>query len=1041
MITIKNTQHYLLLCIILLCSVLQAFPQTSSKEITVTGVVLDNITNEPLIGVNVSVKNVPGLGSITDINGRYVIKVEPYSRLIFSYVGFETLEILVKNQSKVDVKMKEAEASVLDEVVITGTGVQKKISVTGAISAVNVDELKKTSSSSIVNSLAGNVAGVLAMQTSGQPGLNTSEFWIRGISTFGASNSALVLVDGFERDMNDLSVEDIESFQVLKDATETAIYGSRGANGVVLITTKHGKASKISISAKVETSYNTRTVTPDYVDGSTYARMLNEARITRNQTPMYSEDELFILDHNLDPDLLPNVDWQDVVLKDGAMSYKASLNLQGGGTNTRYFVSASYIDEQGMYKTDETLKKDYNTNANVRRWNYRMNADIDITKTTLLKVGISGMLKKRNDAGKGSNIIWNSLNGYNPIATPVRYSTGYFPAVPEFVSNIRDNPWVATTQTGFRQNWSNQMQTNITLEQKLDFVAKGLRFVGRFGFDTNNTSYIYKFKEPERWQAERFRDSNGELVFHRLNEEVKMTQSSGGDGDRKEFFEAELHYDRIFKDHHLNGTLKYNQDSKIQTYNLGTDLKTSIPRRHQGFAGRAAYNWKYRYFFNFNFGYNGSENFASKYRFGFFPSVSTAWNIAEETFIKEHMKWLNMFKVRYSWGKVGSDGTGERFPFIYTIGANGSYQWSDFGVSNYYGGITYTQVASPNISWEVATKNDLGLDLSICNDKFSLTIDYFHEKREGIFVTRSYLPQTVGILSSANPKANVGGVLSKGWDGNFAYKQSLGKINFTVRGNATYSKNEILDYDESYKDYPYLYNRGYQVNQSRGYIALGLFKDWNDIRNSPKQSFGNGELAPGDIKYKDVNGDGIINNNDQVPIGNTNTPRFIYGFGISASWKGLDTSVHFQGAGKSSVLISGSNVKAFSAGSWGNIMADLLGNNRWISKEISGDPSTEDPNASYPRLEYGNNNGNNRQPSTFWMRNMAYLRLKTIEIGYTLPKQIVNKIHFNSIRLFFLGNNILTFSDFKAWDPEMGSYNGSEYPIAKSFTIGLNVSL
>ncbi|WP_155517036.1 TonB-dependent receptor plug domain-containing protein, partial [Bacteroides thetaiotaomicron] len=307
MITIKNTQHYLLLCIILLCSVLQAFPQTSSKEITVTGVVLDNITNEPLIGVNVSVKNVPGLGSITDINGRYVIKVEPYSRLIFSYVGFETLEILVKNQSKVDVKMKEAEASVLDEVVITGTGVQKKISVTGAISAVNVDELKKTSSSSIVNSLAGNVAGVLAMQTSGQPGLNTSEFWIRGISTFGASNSALVLVDGFERDMNDLSVEDIESFQVLKDAAETAIYGSRGANGVVLITTKHGKASKISISAKVETSYNTRTVTPDYVDGSTYARMLNEARITRNQTPMYSEDELFILDHNLDPDLLPNV--------------------------------------------------------------------------------------------------------------------------------------------------------------------------------------------------------------------------------------------------------------------------------------------------------------------------------------------------------------------------------------------------------------------------------------------------------------------------------------------------------------------------------------------------------------------------------------------------------------------------------------------------------------------------------------------------------------------------------------------------------------
>ena len=1046
MITIKM-KHCLLLCIVLFMTALQAYPQTAEEEITVTGTVLESATGEPLIGVNVTVKNVPGLGSITDVNGRYTIKVEPYSRLVFSYIGFESQEILVKNQTKVDVKMKEAEASVLDEVVITGTGAQRKISVTGAISAVNVDVLKKSSSSSIVNSLAGNVAGVMAMQTSGQPGQNTSEFWIRGISTFGASNSALVLVDGFERDMNDLSVEDIESFQVLKDAAETAIYGSRGANGVVLITTKHGKAGKININAKVETSYNTRTITPEYVDGSTYARMLNEARVTRNQTPVYNDDELFILDHNLDPDLLPNVDWRDVVLNDGAMSYRASLNLQGGGTNTRYFVSASYVDEQGMYKTDEVLRKDYNTNANARRWNYRMNADIDITKTTLLKVGISGMLKKQNDAGKGSDAIWNSLNGYNPVATPVRYSNGYLPAVPDWVNDIRDNPWVAATQTGFRQNWSNQMQTNVTLEQKLDFVTKGLKFIGRFGFDTNNTNWINKTKEPERWQAERFRDTNGEIVFHRLNEEVKMTQTSGGSGDRREFFEAELHYNRVFKDHHLNGTLKYNQDSKLQTYNLGEDLKTSIPYRHLGFSGRIAYNWKYRYFFNFNFGYTGSENFASGHRFGFFPSISAAWNIAEENIVKNHLKWLNMFKVRYSWGKVGSDGTGgttnpnNRFPFIYTIGSNGAYQWSDFGVSNYYGGLTYTKVASPDITWEVATKNDVGLDLSVFDDKFSLTVDYFHEKRTGIFVTRSYLPLTVGILSGANSKANVGGVLSKGWDGNFAYKQQLGNVNLTIRGNATYSENEVLDYDEMYKDYPYLYNRGYFVNQTRGYIALGLFKDWDEIRNSPKQNFGNGDLAPGDIKYKDVNGDGVINGNDVVPIGDTTKPRFVYGFGISANWKGLDASVHFQGAGKSSILISGSNVQAFSFESWGNIMTDILGDNRWISQEISGNPATENPNASYPRLEYGNGSGNNRQASTFWMRNMSYLRLKTIEVGYSLPKKIVNKIHFNSIRLFFLGNNLLTFSDFKAWDPEMGVNNGSKYPITKSFTIGLNVSL
>ena len=424
-------KHYIIACLALLFFYVQAEAQDDKKQFEIKGTVVDP-SGEPLIGVNVTVKNMPGFGSITDIDGNYKINVEPYSTIVFSYIGFKTQEVLVKSGKNINIKMKEDDASILDEVVITGTGAQKKINVTGAITSVNVDNLKSNSSSSIVNSLAGNVAGVLAMQTSGQPGQNTSEFWIRGISTFGANNSALVLVDGFERDMNDISVEDIESFQVLKDAAETAIYGSRGANGVVLITTKHGKTSKININAKVETTYNTRTFTPEYADGYRYAQLLNEARITRNQSPQFSDDELFAIKHHLDPDLLPNVDWMDAILRDGAMSYRASINLNGGGTNARYYVSASYIDEQGMYKTDESLKKDYNTNANARRWNYRMNADIDITKSTLLKVGISGMLKKQNDAGKGSYAIWNSLSGYNPVASPISYSNGYIPAVDVF---------------------------------------------------------------------------------------------------------------------------------------------------------------------------------------------------------------------------------------------------------------------------------------------------------------------------------------------------------------------------------------------------------------------------------------------------------------------------------------------------------------------------------------------------------------------------------------------------------------------------------
>lgn len=1031
-------KHIYIICISLFCVVTYAFSQGKgdTEMLLVTGVVMDE-NKEPLPGANVIVKDVPGLGAITDADGKYEIKVQSYQRLLFSYVGFETQDILVKKETVINVVLKEAKLSVLDEVVITGTGATKKISVSGAITSLDVNVLKSTPSSNITNALAGNVAGVLAMQTSGQPGKNTSEFWIRGISTFGASNSALVLVDGFERELNDISVEDIESFQVLKDASETAIYGARGANGVVLITTKHGKPGKITIDAKVETSYNTRTITPEYVDGYTYANLLNEARITRNQEPVYQPDELYIMKYGLDPDLLPSVNWQDVVLKDGAMSYRASLNLNGGGANARYFISASYVDEQGMYKTDETLKNDYNTNANVRRWNYRMNADIDITKSTLLKVGISGMLKKQNDAGKGSDAIWNSLTGQNPISMPVVYSNGYIPATD--VSDIRDNPWVAATQTGFRQNWTNQVQTNVTLEQKLDFVTKGLRFIARFGFDANNSNWINKIKEPERWKAERFRDDNGEIVFKRLNAEKKMEQSSGGSGDRREFFEAELHYNRAFGDHHINTTVKYNQDSKIQTYNIGTDLKNSIPYRHQGLAGRFTYDWKYRYYLNFNFGYTGSENFAIGNQFGFFPAMSTAWNIAEEPVIKERFKWLDMFKIRYSWGKVGNDNVGTRFPYLYTIGTSGNYQWGDFSFSRYYDGLTYMNVASAGISWEIAKKHDLGVDLSLFDDRFSVTADYFSERRDGIFMKRGSLPWGVGLQDGDQPSANVGSVSSKGWDGNFAFKQHLGDVSITVRGNATFSHNEILEKDESFKNFPYQYEKGYRVNQMKGLIDLGLFKDWDDIRNSPVQTAW-GKVEPGDIKYKDVNADGVINNDDRVAIGNTSKPNFVYGMGASAQWNGLDINVHFQGAGKCSFAIDGSNAHAFSRGQWGNVLKGLV-DDRWISRDISGDPATENPNASYPRLEYENQNGNNRQRSTFWLQDGSYLRLKTLELGYTLPKSIVNKIHFNKIRIFFIGTNLFTFSSFKLWDPELSKTDGGAYPISKSLTLGLTVNL
>lgn len=1009
---------------------------TWAQNIVVTGVVTD-AQKEPLIGVNVAVKDVPGLGAITDINGKYKISIEPYQRLIFSYVGFDKVEVLIKEQRVVNVSMKESAASSLDEVVITGTGVQKKLTVTGAITTVNVSDLTHTANGNVVNALAGNVAGVLAMQTSGQPGRNTSEFWIRGISTFGASTSALVLVDGFERDLDDVNIEDIESFSVLKDASATAIYGSRGANGVVLITTKHGKAGKINIDAKVETSYNTRTITPKFVDGYTYATMMNEARITRNQEPIYQQDELDLLRMGLDPDLYPNVDWTDLLLKDGAMTYRANVNMNGGGSTARYFVSLSYLKEDGMYKTDETLRKDYNTNANANTWNYRLNTDIDITKTTLLKVGVSGSLKKYNEPGLSGD-VWKSLMYQNPISVPVMYSNGYVPA---YGTGDRTNPWVLATQTGYKEHWENTIQSNLTLEQKLDFITQGLKFVGRFGFDTWNKNNIDRIKWPEQYKAQRFRDENGNLVFDRVTEEQKMKQTSSAEGNRNEIFEAELHYDRGFKEHHVGGLLKFNQDSKVFTVGTGEDIKKGIARRHLGLAGRVSYNWNYRYFADFNFGYNGSENFADGHRFGFFPAVSAAWNVAEEPIIKKNLKWMNMFKIRYSFGKVGNDvlkiGNDEyRFPYLYTIGDGSGYTWADYNYNNSYSGKRYTDLASNYATWEIATKHDLGVDLALFNDKFTATVDYFHEQREGIWMERKYLPSIVGLGS--NPRANVGKVLSEGFDGNFAFREKINKVDITVRGNITYSQNTILEKDEENNVYPYQMERDYRVNQAKGLIALGLFKDYDDIRNSPKQEFGT--VQPGDIKYKDVNGDGVVNDGDKVAIGATTKPNMIYGFGISASWKGLDVNVHFQGAGKTSFFIEGATVHAFSAGEWGNILSDVANSNRWIEHEISGTMDTENPNASYPRLSYGGNSNNYRQ-STFWLRNGSYLRLKTLEVGYSIPKPLVNKIRFNNIRLFLRGSNLLTFSSFKLWDPELGSSTGTEYPLAKSLTLGLSVNL
>ncbi|MGV8962115.1 MAG: SusC/RagA family TonB-linked outer membrane protein [Candidatus Saccharimonadaceae bacterium] len=1031
-----------------LCIILYVMGASAQKKtVQVTGTIVDS-DGLPMIGATVIVKEKPGLGVASNIDGKYKIEVESFQYLVFSYIGFESQEQLVKEEDIIlDIMMQESKATALDEITITGMGPQKKVTVTGAITTVDVGTLK-TPVSSISNALVGNVAGVMAMQRSGQPGSNTSEFWIRGISTFGGGSGALILVDGFERSMDELNIEDIESFSVLKDASATAIYGTRGANGVILITTKRGSDGKVEVNAKSEYTWTTRTRTPKFADGLTYASMANEARTTRNQKAVYNDQELMMINEQLDPDIYPNVDWMNLLLKDGAPTYRASVNVKGGGSRARYYLSGSLLDEGGMYNVDKTMKE-YDTNANYQRYNYRLNIDMNVTSSTLLQVGIGGSLEKTNRSGAVStDDIWYSIFGYNPITMPVMYSNGYVPIMQSEDDGVswerKYNPWTAATQTGYSEIWKNTINSNVTLEQKLDFLTEGLKFTWRFGYDTYNYNYIQRRKNPEMWRAERQRDSDGKIVFNRLVPERLLSQGSSASGDRKEFVEAEIAYGRTFGNHNINSVLKYTQDKYVNTTSIGGNIMEGIARSHQGLAGNISYGYMSRYFLNYNFGYNGSENFAKGHQFGFFPAYSAAWNIADENFVKDNYDWIEMVKIRYSYGEVGTDNSSSRFPYLADFGnyrrntgagdQDVYYNWGDMNSAFGYPGLTYTRVSSNNVTWEIAKKHDLGIDLYLWGDKFGVTVDYFDERREGIYMNRAFLPDMVGIQGQ-NPSANVGSVKTEGFDGNFNFNHKINDIGFQLRGNFTYSKNEITEADEMVNHYPYLRRTGFRVDQAKGLFALGLFEDYEDIRNSPRQDFGDAkDIMPGDIKYKDINGDGIINNDDIVPIGATTRPNLIYGLGVSTTWKGLDFNLHFQGAGKSNFFIDGYTIYPFVNGEWGNILDGMANSNRWILGV------NEDPNAEYPRLSYGGHS-NNYRPSTYWLRDGSYLRLKTLEIGYTLPKVLTTKLYLNSVRVHIIGQNLLTFSKFKLWDPEMGSSNGMKYPLGKTVTFGLSLNI
>jgi len=1028
-------KKYLLL--ILLCLV-QAAAIAQDKTVTIHGVVKDK-SGEAIMGATVIVKNQPGLGSSTDINGRFKITTGKYDVLEVTYLGYKKAEVPVvgiKNPDELVVELEE-ESQKVDEVVVTASGTQKKKTLTGAFTTVEVKQLNAPSGN-LSNSLAGVVPGIITQQLSGEPGENQSDFWIRGISTFGANASALVLVDGVERSLNEIPVEDIESFSVLKDASATAIYGNRGANGVVLITTKKGSRGKIRISGKLHYGYNATGDLPEYANAYDYARLANEARMARYQSPLYTDEQLMIIQNGLDGDLYPNVDWQDLMLKDGASQYRAQLSFTGGGDNATYYVSGAYFNEDGIYRTSSSENK-YNTNSTYERYNYRANSTMNITRTTTLTVGVGGYLINRTQPGSTSTDIWQAFSEYTPLTTPRKWSTGQWPIV-----NGKKTPEFLLTQTGYKTIWENKMETNVGIDQKLDFITKGLSFNGIFAFDTWNKNTITRSKSPELWSAQNYRDAYGNLILKREQQIQAMTQNSSTEGTKRYYLQAKLEYERTFAQaHQVNGLLMVYQEENSST-NLGSNIIASIPKRNLAYSGQVRYGYKNRYLAEFNFGYTGSENFEKGKQFGFFPAFSAGWVISEEPWVRKALPWLEMLKIRGSWGEVGNDKIGgdTRFPYISLIsemGDSGSYAFGQFG-SNYITGYRMTTVGTPNLTWEKATKWDVGVDFSLFNGMISGTVDYFRDIRNDIFMRRNNMPLSTG-LADQTPMANVGRMRSYGVDGNITFYKRIGEVDLTLRANMTYQNQEVLDQDEAANEFWYKMGRGFRYGQTRGFISLGLFKDQADIDQSPSQKdLGNFDILPGDIKYKDVNGDGKITEDDQVPIGYKNTPGLIYGFGFSAAWRDFAINVLFQGAGKRTFFVGGNGPHAFHDGATGNILQRMVDEERWIPSDISGTTATENPNAPWPRLTYTNNNNNNRA-STYWMKDGSYLRLKNLEITYDVPKKIIQHAHLTGLRLGFIGENLFTWSPFKWWDPEGNNESGNAYPISRTFSFYVSFNL
>ena len=1006
-------------------------PTAPNGEMTVAGTVISSADNQPIVGANIYVEGT-NVGTTTDAGGNYKLTVPASAKTVtVSFLGYDTKKISVRDIHLFKLITLADASNKLEDVVVVGFGVQKKESLVGAVQSVKPSDLQ-TSSSNLSTSFSGKIAGVIAVQKSGEPGADGANFWIRGISTFGSGQSPLLILDGVEitnQMLNNIPPETIESFSVLKDATATALYGSRGANGVMIITTKNGRDSeKMTINLRAEFGASAPTRVPKVADGITYMETINEARTTRGETPYYSNEKIMGTKLGLDPYVYPNVDWYDMLFKDCTFNQNFNFNMTGGAKKIDYFLNASVYNENGIMRKPEASK--FDTNINAQKYLFQANVSADATKTTRVSLKMNTQLHYRHAPIQSvSDLFAYAMTGMPcefPATLPGEESDTFvrFGTNNAWNSGFFTNPYAQLCR-GYGDQFRGHFTSALTVNQNLDFITKGLSATGMATFYNRVYSAVYRSFTPFMYQLTDYNiDEAGNYSYTSNSTNTGTTYlgtTRGKDGYRELAFQAKIDYARTFGKHDVGATIVYMQ--KERNMNISDEQEyAALPYRQQGLAGRVTYGFDKRYLFEANFGYNGSENFAAGKRFGFFPSVAVGWVVSNEPFWKGIKEQVNLFKLRASYGLVGNDviskDYADRFPYLTTVDMGQGYDvYIGNNFERKYGPIL-SVYGNPNATWEESRKLDIGVEIGLF-DSLNIIFDWFKEKRSGIFMQRTSLPSTFG-MSGITPWANIGKVDNSGVDISVDYNKAFSKdLILSLRGTFTYAHNEIVEMDEPKYKWAYQYKAGHPINSIQCLIAEGLFRDEEEIASSPSQDIyaTTYPIRPGDVKYRDLNDDKIIDDNDMCWTGNPTVPEIIYGFGFSLKYKGFDCSAFFQGQGKVSILMYNYHPFATAATPGSGLM-------QWIADEHW---SEDDPNpkALYPRLSPLWNN-NNTKASTLYVRNGKMLRLKTAEIGYTYKK----------MRVYVSGTNLLTFAPFKYWDPEKGSGNGLGYPLQRTYNLG-----